>query len=395
METIQYKKRLLENSLRHHLRRGKSVLLLGPRQTGKTTLLNQISSDLTLSFLSPSLRQRYEKDPGQLIGEIKDLAHKKGRKTLVILDEIQKVPEIMDIVQELIDRKITQFILTGSSARKLKKNPSANLLPGRVVSMRLDPFVHEEIPEVPLKDLLLYGSLPVIIQEEDPANRETDLRSYVETYLEEEVRSEALVRNVGSFSRFLELAALESGKIVSFRAIAQDIGVSHLTISSYFEILEDCLIAERIDPITKSKTRKRLIKSSRYLTFDLGVRRLCAGEGKELIPERWGDIFEQFVGLELVHHARLSQKHSKIFFWKDAEGPEVDWVLEQEQKYIPVEVKWTESPNLRDVRHVATFLEEYKEAKKGYLVCRCPHPMQLTPKITALPWNEIDKVMDE
>ncbi|QQR81218.1 MAG: DUF4143 domain-containing protein [Deltaproteobacteria bacterium] len=189
------------------------------------------------------------------------------------------------------------------------------------------------------------------------------------------------------------MAGLESGKIVSFRGISQEIGVSHVTIASYFEILEDCLIAERVDPITQSATRKRLIKSSRYLIFDLGVRRLCAREGKELIPERLGDIFEQFVGLELIRLARISQERSKILFWRDADGPEVDWVVEREREYIPVEVKWTETPNVKDARHIQTFLSEYKQAKLGYIVCRCARPIQLTPNIKALPWNQLSQII--
>ncbi|QQR81217.1 MAG: AAA family ATPase [Deltaproteobacteria bacterium] len=164
-----YIKRKIESFLQRHLDRGKSIFLLGPRQTGKTTLLSQISADLTISFLSKSLRLRYEKDPDQLTGEIKALPKKKGKTPLVILDEIQKVPEMMDIIQELIDQKVAQFILTGSSARKLKKNNAINLLPGRVVNLRLDPFVFEENPDESLKDRLLYGSLPVIVQEKKQA----------------------------------------------------------------------------------------------------------------------------------------------------------------------------------------------------------------------------------
>ena len=209
--------------------------------------------------------------------KLKPLEQAKKRK-LVFLDEVQKVPAILDVVQDLIDRKIANFILTGSSARKLRRGHSVNLLPGRIVTFRLDPFTLREVGE-DLDNLLLYGSLPGIFTQKKLSDKEQDLESYVTTYLEEEIRAEAVVRNIGAFARFLECAAMESGKIVNFRKISQDIGVAHTTIASYYEVLEDCLISERIDPITKSRTRKKLTKSSKYLMFDLGVRRVSAERG--------------------------------------------------------------------------------------------------------------------
>lgn len=386
---MEYINRLLESPLKYHLARGKSILLLGPRQTGKSTLLTQLPSDLSLSLVAPQTRQRYERDSSILAGEVEALKQKKGRPVLVILDEIQKVPSLLDLVQDLIDRRIAQFVLTGSSARKLRRGGNVNLLPGRLVSMRLDPLIRPEYATDDLESLLSYGSLPAIALLESRHDRELDLQSYVEGYLEEEVRAEALVRNIGTFSRFLELASLESGNIISFRALSQDIGVSHTTIAAYYEVLEDCLIVERIDPITKNKTRKRLMKSSRHLIFDLGVRRLCANEGTKFSRVRLGQLFEQFVGLELIRLARLARQKTTLHFWRDLDGPEVDWVIDQSGAYIPVETKWTDSPTLRDARHLLTFLAEYPEAKRGWIVCRSPRPLQLHPKITALPWQDM------
>ena len=388
MDGMEYIPRLAESSLRHHLSRGKSVLLLGPRQTGKTTLLDHLGFDISISFVLPSVRLRYEKDPSLLQGEIGAIAGKSKKNPLVVLDEVQKVPSIMDVVQDSIDKKMAQFILTGSSARKLKKNNALNLLPGRIVAMRLDPFLYRETHYDAVQKHILYGSLPGIFQVEKPEDKETDLKSYVETYLEEEIRAEAVVRRVGQFARFLEYAGLESGNIVSFRALSQELGISHTTISSYFEILEDCLIAERIDPITKSNTRKKLTKSSKYVLFDLGVRRLCANEGLQLTPERWGHLFEQYVGLELIRNARLTGQH-KIKFWRDPDGPEVDWVIEKHHSYTPIEAKWTEAPNPGHTRHLQTFLKEYPEAKKGYVVCRTERPVQLASNIMAISWKNI------
>lgn len=391
---MKYIPRHLEKGLTTQLQRGKSILLLGPRQTGKSTLLARFSPDREISFLNTSVRQRYEKDPSVLSAEVKAIPTAPGReKPLVVVDEVQKVPAIMDEVQALIDQKIAQFILTGSSARKLRRGGVVNLLPGRVITMRLDPFTYREY-ETNLEALLVDGTLPGIIQVEKESDRELELQSYVETYLEEEIRSEALVRNIGHFIRFLEYAGLESGKIINFHALSQEIGVNHTTIVNYFEILEDCLVAERVDPITKSRSRKKLTKSSRFLLFDLGVRRLCAGEGRKLGRDRLGELFEQFVGLELIRSARLAGKRSEIRFWRDPDGPEIDWVIEQDKEWFPIEVKWTERPQARDIRHLQIFLSEYKEAKRGYVICRTPHALQLATNIEAIPWQSLAKLLE-
>ncbi len=391
--TVQYTPRAIEGELRRQLDRGKSVLLLGPRQTGKTTLVRRFPASLTLSFVLPDVRQRYERNPSQLLGEVQALASSRRSRPLVVLDEVQRVPVLLDVVQHAIDERLAQFVLTGSSARRLRRGPAVNLLPGRVVGLRLDPLSVEEDAGLPLEQRLLDGSLPGISREGNAADRERDLRSYVETYLEEEIRAEALVRNVGSFARFLELAGLESGGIVSFRALGQELGISHTTIGGYYEILEDCLVAERVDPLTRSRTRKKLTKSSRWLLFDLGVRRLCAGEGRRLPRERLGVLFEQFVGLELIRLARQATPTTRLLFWRDPDGPEVDWLVEREGVMVPVEAKLTKTPDARDVRHVEVFLREYPDAPRGYLICRTPRRVRLSDRITALPWQELATVL--
>jgi predicted AAA+ superfamily ATPase len=390
MEFMTYIPRKIEDDLRHHLARGKSVLLLGPRQTGKTTLIERLDADLKISFVTPGERQRYERAPDRLLDEIAGLAPA-AERPVIILDEVQRVPALFDVVQAAIDRKQAQFLLTGSSARKLRRG-GVNLLPGRIVTLRLDPFRLDELPQADLDQLLLFGSLPGIWNVPSLSDRETDLRSYVETYLEEEVRAEALVRNVGVFSRFLELAAVESGNIVSFRALSQEIGVAHSTVASFYEILEDCLVAERIDPVTESRTRKKLTRSSRWLLFDLGVRRLCAGEGKRLPRDRLGQLFEQFVGLELVRLSR-GAADTAVRFWRDPDGPEVDWVVAKDGGYVAVEVKWTDAPPARDVRHLRLFLAEYPTARAAFVVCRAPRRARLDDRIYALPWQELQAIL--
>ncbi len=356
--------------------------------------MSRFHSDLSISFVQPDIRQRYEKSPHLLRGEVESLVSEAKRKRpLVVLDEVQKVPAILDAVQDLIDRGKANFVLTGSSARKLRKSARVNLLPGRVSVFKLDPFNLREFPAKDLNECLLYGSLPGIMAVHDSSDREIDLESYVTTYLEQEVRAEAVVRNLGDFARFLELAASESGGIVNLRKLSQEIGVSHTTIGAYYQILEDCLIAERIEPLTHSKTRKKLTKSDKYLFFDLGVRRLAAREGTKLSRDTMGRLFEQFVGLELLRCTHAKSQAARIRFWRDPGGPEVDWIIDEEGAYTPVEVKLTEKPAASDIRQLEIFLSEYKSAKAGYLVCQVPRKTKLSDKVTALPWQSLDELI--
>jgi predicted AAA+ superfamily ATPase len=391
-----YFRRRLEGELNRHLSRGKSILLLGPRQTGKTTLVEKLDAAIRISLVSPGERQRYEKDPSVLLEEIRALAsnRRRGRRPLVVVDEVQKVPALMDAGQSAIDAGEAQFVFTGSSARKLRRGQDINLLPGRVVAMRLDPLSIEEDGKATLREALLFGALPAIRNVRLLADKETDLRSYVETYLEEEVRQEALVRNVGAFARFLELAALESGRIANFARISADVGVSAATVRAYFEILCDCLVAQRIDPITQSASRKKLTKSSRYLMFDLGVRRLAANEGTRLNPSRMGELFEQFVGLELVRLCRTHLPRARVRFWRDPDGPEVDWVVEHRGHYLPIEAKLSERPTERQTRHLRVFMKEYG-ARRGLVVSTAPRRMVVGEGVSAVPWQALPSILRE
>jgi len=384
--------RQIEKRFQKALARKKSVLLLGPRQTGKTTLVKSLDADLYINLARPSTRQTYEKDPARLTREVEAMA---PTFPLVIIDEIQKVVPLMDAVQDLIDSEVAQFILTGSSARKLRREGDANLLPGRVVVLRMDPLLISEMTALSptIEELLLYGSLPQIIMEKSTENRQEDLFSYVTTYLEEEIRSEALVRNIGAFSNFLKLAALESGSISNFHKISQDIGVANSTIHEYYQILVDCLVAEKVEALSQSHTRKRLVKSPKFLLYDLGVRRIAAAEGCDIPDKYMGDLFEQWVGLELLRLMRTMPQKSSLLFWRDQAGAEVDWVMEKENQYIPVEVKWSENPSARDARHLQTFIEEYSNCLAGYVICRIPRAQKLTDHVTALPWQELHKIL--
>lgn len=391
---MDYKKRFIENKIENIIRRKKSVLLLGPRQTGKTTLIERFNPDISLSLVNPSLRLRYEKEPSLLIKEVEALNKSShGKEPLIIIDEIQKVPELLDSVQFIIDKKLGYFILSGSSARKLRKK-SVNLLPGRIIPIRLDPFTYSESADDNIENYLLYGSLPGICREKEHDIKEAELSAYVQIYLEEEIRAEAIVRNVGLFSRFLELAGIESGKIINLSSISQEIGVSHVTIANYFQILEDCLILERVEPLTESLSRKKLIRSNRYLIFDLGVRRVCAQEGTKPSRESLGHMFEQFVGLEIIRLARFQGNKIRVKFWRDVSGIEIDWIIQKENNYIPIEVKWSEAPSERDIKNMNKFLNEYNSSHQGYIICRTENSLQLSPRIQAISWKKINSIFD-
>jgi predicted AAA+ superfamily ATPase len=397
-----YQSRLLEPKLHATLQRGKSVLLLGPRQAGKTTLLNHAcTADLVLNLAMPKQRQQFERDPDSLSAEIEGIWLKitTNKMPLVIIDEVQKVPVLMDVVQYIIDNKRAQFILTGSSARKLKMNrkEGINLLPGRVVMLHLDaltlPEMQNSLPS--LENLLLFGSLPGIHFDKTVIDQEEDLISYVETYLEEEIRQEALVRNLGAFSRFLELSSISLGQPINFTKLSQDIGVSIHLIIEYFQILEDCLIADRIESISESATRRKLTKAPKYLFFDLGVRRICAKEGRRLSQKTMADLFEQFIGMEILRYLKLYAPSYRLKYWRDHNGAEIDYVIDMNHQYLPIEIKWTENPSVADCRHLEKFMDEYPCEKLSYLICRVPRARKITARVVALPWEALPDLCDK
>lgn len=393
---MTYILRHLQQKIEKTLKRGKSILLLGPRQTGKTTMLHKLSIDRYISLANLETRIGYEQDLGRLAREVEALAGKCPHKPIIAIDEIQKIPILTDAVQDLIDRDKAQFILTGSSARKLRKTRTLNLLPGRIIPLHMDPLMIEELPfeKRNLEQLLLFGSLPEIALEDDSEIREENLQAYVSLFLDEEIRVEAMVRNVGQFAHFLHLAAAESGNSLNFDKISQDIGVSRTTISTYYQILEDCLIGERIDPLSQSETRKRLVKTSKYLMFDVGIRRVSAKLGTKLSSEMMGRLFEEFVGLELLRTLRYYSPRSHLKFWKDANGPEVDWVVEKPGEFLPIEVKFTDKPTLSHAKHLRLFMQEYP-AQKGYIICRIPYRQKFSSQVEAIPWQEIPQIMEE
>ena len=383
----------------------KIALVLGARQTGKSTLLGHCTRDsgktVTVNLQDRRLRRRYEADDGLLLRELS--AERDAE--VVFIDEIQKVPALLDDVQCLYDQDPGrfQFVLSGSSARQLRQR-SANLMPGRVHLMTLSPVLQAEQrecellslpmgagPSFPSRDLsacLLHGNLPGLYHESGESWVDT-LAAYVELYIENEIRQENLVTDLGAFVRFLRLAALESGQAVNFTKLARDVGVAPNTLRNYYQVLEDTYVGLRIQPFGRS--RKRVLQAPRFLIFDLGVRHILAELplNDTLLKLDGGHLFEQWVLAELYSRSRYLGREYRLSTWRTPTGVEVDAVVETPSEVIPVEVKWTDHPSPRDARHVNTFLDLHPDlARRGYVVCRCPKRQQLDERVIALPWNE-------
>ncbi|MCP5105199.1 MAG: ATP-binding protein [bacterium] len=396
--------RLLKKRVLQVIDNGISVLLLGPRQAGKTTFIKELFKDLDYleyNFMESRVRRRFERNPSLVIDEIEGAG-----KTFIFVDEVQKVPEVLDNIQVLIDGQKKIFAITGSSARKLKRK-EVNLLPGRIVSFRMDPLSWEEYGsrlsargQETIKDILKFGELPRIFELVSTGKNEIAvelLYTYVTIYLEEEVRAEALVRNIGAYSRFLKLAAEESGKIVSFRNLSQDVGVPHSTISEYYKILVDCLIAERIEALVPATQRGKVVKASKYLFFDTGVTNAAAEVlGPAGYPsEYWGSLFEQWIGLTLLKFIKINGIKAKLYYWRDYNGREVDWVLEYQGKWLPIEVKWTETVKTSAAKHLNYFLDNFpKKAEQGYIIFTGTNLTRISDKVTAVPYFDlVDKIL--
>ena len=367
-----------------------SVFLFGPRQVGKSTLVKHllIAEDyLEIDLLKGDILLKYKANPGLLRAETDFLAQKKN-KVYVFIDEIQKCPELLNEVHFLIEQygRNVVFILTGSSARKLKK-VAVNMLAGRAWQFFLFPFTHTELGEnFNLDDALFRGTLPPIINE-SVKNTFRTLRTYSQTYLKEEILNEALVRNIGAFSRFLDIAADQSGGIVNYSTISRETGVSSKTIKGYYQILEDTLIAIKLEPYLKS-ARKRLIMHPKYYLFDTGIINAINGR-ISMSPVKgstiYGMLFEHFVILETYRLIHYTEKAYKMFHWRSAHGAEVDLVIESADSLWAIEIKSSPVIKPGNLKGLKSFVEEHPDARP-VCVSTCDTPY-MAGGIQVIPWN--------
>ncbi len=399
--------RNLEQRLKQLISKQQSALIFGPRQTGKTTLVKKVLADypgvINYPLQIPEIRHELEADASRIIRHVEAYPG----KPVVFIDEAQKVPELFDSVQYLIDEKKAHFIITGSSARKLKRK-GTNLLPGRVKTFRLDPLLWNELGWVEkqasgilkiqnintaynysFEQSLVFGSLPGIVNLPDDGERKDILTAYTHIYLEEEIRAEALSRKIGAFGRFLELAAQESGTNPNLTKLSLESGVSVPTIKEFYSILEDTLVVEKIEPYLKN-ARKRILTSPRYYFFDIGVRNALARVPltASLINTDKGKLFEHAVILEIIRRIRALNLDYKVCYWRTGGGAEVDCIIDTGAMVIPVEIKAGTRVSLSDVRGLLSFLDSYKkQVKHAYVITNGRLPEKLSDKITAVPWK--------
>ncbi len=319
-----------------------SFFLFGARGTGKTTLLEKEFSgkdSLRLDLLDPELFSRLDETPN-LIHEIMAV---KEKIKWVVIDEVQKIPALLDVVHSSIDKKKINFVLTGSSARKLRRS-KANLLAGRAFQYYCHPLTHIELAEeFDLDKVLQFGSLPEIFKLEE-AEKKDFLRTYVDTYFKEEVVIEQLIRNLKPFRNFLPVAAQMNGKILNINKIAKDVGADHSTVQNYFEILEDTLVGFLLSPYSNS-VRKRQRQASKFFFFDTGVTRALRKVLEIPLQKEtyeYGDLFEQFIFLEIKRLISYQQPDWMLSYLRTQSDVEIDLIVERPgRKDVAIEIKST------------------------------------------------------
>ncbi|MDI6764982.1 MAG: DUF4143 domain-containing protein, partial [Thermodesulfobacteriota bacterium] len=298
----------------------------------------------------------------------------------VVIDEVQKVPDLLDEIHWLIENAKLSFILCGSSARKLRRG-HANLLGGRAIRYELFPLVFPEIPDFSLEKALNDGLLPPHYGSNMARTR---LEAYVGDYLQEEIAAEAATRNIPGFSRFLEIAAMGNGEMIQFTNIARECGVSAPTVKSYYQILEDTLLGKFI-PAYQKRPKRRVILAPRFYFFDVGVVGILTKRGRvETGSELFGRAFEHFLFMELSAYASYSGLHYSISYWRTASQLEVDFILGDHE--VVIEVKGTSSAQPQHLKGLTAFGEEYRSRRRILVSCD-PQPRSVTARIEILPWR--------
>ncbi|MBI5123637.1 ATP-binding protein [Candidatus Roizmanbacteria bacterium] len=340
--------------------RDKSFFLFGPRATGKTTWVRTLFPNaLYIDLLESELFNSLLANPGRLENLIP-----KVHGDWIIIDEIQRIPELLNEVHRLIENQHLKFILTGSSARKLRKK-GHNLLGGRALTFFMHPLTAEELKDdFKVENLLLFGSLPSIYQEPD---KKKYLRGYVTAYLEEEIKQEGLTRNLGAFSRFLEIASYSQGSVLNISEVAREAAIERKVIENYFSILEDLLIGYRIYPFSK-RAKRRLITHPKFYFFDVGIYRTIRPTGPLDMPEMIdGVALETLLFQELLAANDYYDLGYKIYYYRTTDGAEVDFVLYGEKGIKAFEVKRAGRINSSMFRGLKKFLKDYPSAKTYFL----------------------------
>ena len=360
----------------------KSMFLFGPRQTGKSSFIKHqlLGDDIALfwTLLDGRLRMRILADPGILRQEVE---MKNLRDCIIVIDEIQKCPELLDEIHFLIEDRNIHFLMTGSSARKLK-NTGVNLLGGRATERHFHPFNFAEIgkhPDYNLPFIFEHGLLPSMFLSE---NLDEDLASYIDTYLTEEIAAEGAARNIPAFARFLTTAALTNSQLLNYTNIANDAQLPVQTVRQWYDVLESTLLGYQIPPFTKTKKRKA-ISTAKFYFFDIAIARSLRNiptpaEG----TTEAGEYFEQLVCMELKTWIDYTRPRSKLTFWRSTSNMEVDFCVDEE---IAIEVKLTMNVTEKHLKGLKALREE-NIFKRYVVVCQEEHP-RLVDGIEILPWK--------
>ena len=360
----------------------KSLFLFGPRQTGKSSFIkNQLmNNDIAMfwTLLDGRLRLKVLADPSILRQEVEV---RNLRDCIIIIDEIQKCPELLDEVHFLIEERNIRFLLTGSSARKLR-NSGVNLLGGRATQRHFHPFNFAEIgnhPNYNLSYIFEHGLLPSMFLS---SNIEEDLSAYVDTYLTEEIAAEGFSRNIPNFARFLTVASVSNSQLINYTNIASDSQVPVQTVKQWFQVLEDTLLGYQVESFTNTKKRKA-ITTSKFYFFDIGIARALRNipTPKENTTE-FGEYFEHLICMELKSWIDYKHPRSKLTYWRSTSNMEVDFCVDEE---IAIEVKSSSNVTEKHLKGLKALREE-GIFKRYVVVCQEEHP-RIIDGIEILPWK--------
>jgi uncharacterized protein len=367
----------------------KSVLLIGPRQTGKSTLVQSLSPDLEINLADEQTYLQFASNPGELDGRLAV-----GEIETVFLDEVQRLPSILNTVQVLIDRsrrrhRRLKFYLTGSSARKLKRG-KANLLPGRIFSYELGPLVAAELDyEMDSARVLSTGCLPEPYLEGDRRYKEKLVGTYAAIYVKEEIQAEALTRNLEGFSRFLTVAAETSGRFLDFSKIASKAKVARRSAVRYFEILEDTLIARRLGPFPHAPEAD-LVKHPRYFFFDGGVLNGLLGNFTAS-ADRIGNLFEHLLFNQIHHSSKAKDLEARIWNFRTRGGIEIDFVVEVAGALWAIEAKASD-PGRSDTGALESF-RRYVRKDHRSVIATLKGPRKKIGSVEVMPWQHLLREM--
>ncbi len=360
----------------------KSILLLGPRQVGKSTLATSLKPDLSINLSDQVEFLQHSSNPGEL-RSLLELT----RPSTVLIDEVQRLPSLLNTIQALVDQnKKLKFFLTGSSARKLKRG-GANLLPGRVLNYKLGPLVCAELDyKMDTGRVLTMGSLPEVYLSKSEKLATSLLRSYVANYLKEEIQAEALTRSLDSFSRFLQESILSTGQFIDYTKLSKKTKISRHACPRYFDILEDTMVGQRVLPFPELTASLKLIKHPKFYFFDTGVyngllNNFVASQ------DRMGVLSEQLVFNQLVHSAWAYEKELELSTFRTHAGEEVDFILKLDHDVFGVEVKTSANLISDDFLGLQFFAKNFPKAR-GLFVFHMGTQEKKFGKIHALPWQK-------